>query len=239
MSAQGGLKKIYIIGASGFAKEVVWLIERINAVSLTWEIMGYIEDNEDLYGKVVCGYPVLGGHDVIEQWPEEIWVIAAIGSPRARKHTISRVSPFSHIRFATLIDPGVVISEAVEIGEGSMICAGSVLTVDVRIGNHVIINLDCTIGHDAVLEDYVTLYPSVNVSGSVTVGTGSELGTSSAIIQSVHIGRNVVIGAGAVVIRDIQNDVTAVGNPAKPLRIRDSSDTRKGTRGVCTELPPN
>lgn len=215
MSTQDGLRKLYIIGASGFAKEVAWLTERINSVTPTWEIMGFIEDKEELWGTEAYGYPILGGHDIIEEQTEEIWAVAAIGSTRARRRTISRTAPFTHIRYATLVDPSVAISESVRIGEGTMICAGNIVTVDINIGSHVIINLDCTVGHDAILEDYVTLYPSVNVSGNVTIGTGTELGTGSAVIQGINICNDVILGAGGVVVKDITEPGTYVGVPAR------------------------
>ena len=99
-----------------------------------------------------------------------------------------------------------------------MVCAGTVITVDVHIGKHNILNLDCTVGHDAVLEDFVTLYPSVNVSGCVNIGTATEIGTGAQIIQEISIGTGTIVGAGAVVIRNIEDEVTAVGNPAKVIK---------------------
>ncbi|MWK60345.1 transferase, partial [Pseudomonas otitidis] len=94
----------------------------------------------------------------------------------------------------------------------------TIITVDIKIGNHVIINLDCTLGHDDIIHDYVTIYPSVNVSGNVEVGECSELGTGMQIIQGKIIGNETIVGAGAVVIRDIPDKCTAVGNPAKVIK---------------------
>ena len=73
----------------------------------------------------------------------------------------------SGVRFATIVDPSVILSKSVSIGEGTIICAGTIATVDISIGKHVIINLDCTLGHDDVIGDFVTICPSVNVSGNV------------------------------------------------------------------------
>ncbi len=87
------------------------------------------------------------------------------------------------MQFATIVDPSVILSKRVVIGEGTIICAGTIVTVDISIGKHVIINLDCTLGHDDVIEDFVTIYPSVNVSGNVRVGECSEIGTGVQIIQ--------------------------------------------------------
>ena len=92
------------------------------------------------------------------------------------------------------------------------------MTVNISIGEHVIINLDCTVGHDAILDDFVTLYPSVNVSGATRVGRCTELGTGVQIIEGKTVGSYSVIGAGSVVIKDIPERCTAVGSPAKPIK---------------------
>jgi sugar O-acyltransferase (sialic acid O-acetyltransferase NeuD family) len=105
----------------------------------------------------------------------------------------------------------------VELGCGNIICAGTIITVNIKIGNHVIINLDCTVGHDTVINDYVTCAPSVNISGQVEIEEGCDIGTNAAIIQGKKIGKWSIIGAGAVVSRDIPPGCTAVGVPAKPL----------------------
>ena len=120
----------------------------------------------------------------------------------------------TNVKFATLIDPSVILSNRVEIGEGSIICAGTILTVDISIGKHVIINLDCTLGHDDIINDFVTIYPSVNVSGNVEIGECSELGTGAQIIQGKRIVSNTIIGAGAVVVKDIIESNVYVGVPA-------------------------
>ena len=86
--------------------------------------------------------------------------------------------------------------------------------MDITIGSHVIINLDCTIGHDAVLQDCVTLYPSVNVSGNCTIGECVELGTGMQIIQGRSVVKDTIVGAGAVVVKDLEEKGTYVGVPA-------------------------
>ena len=103
---------------------------------------------------------------------------------------------------------------SIALGLGGVV-AGSVLTVDIEIGKHVAINLNCTIGHDAVLQDYTTVYPGVHVSGNVTVGQCVELGTGSQIIQGKKIEDNIIVGAGSVVTKDLLEPGTYVGVPAR------------------------
>ena len=182
------MKDLYIIGAGGFGREVAWLVERINEVEFTWNIKGFIDDNKSRWGTKEGDYKVLGDCKYLKSLGE-VYAVCAIGSANVRKNVIERFKN-SSIRFATIIDPSVIISNKVQIGEGCIICAGSILTVDIKIGNHVIINLDCTIGHDNIIEDYVTVYPSVNISGNVVIGEESELGTGTQIIQGKNIKHN-------------------------------------------------
>ena len=207
------MRKLYIVGARGFGREVAWLVERINNNNPTWTIEGFIDDNKKIQGSAVNGYPVVGGTDYLLSMTEEVWVVCAIGSAKIKKTVIDKLVANPYIQFATLIDPSVIMSEIVTVGEGTVICAGSILTVNISLGKHVIVNLDCTIGHDAVLNDYVTLYPSVTVSGNVTVRECVEIGTGTQIIQGKNICANCIIGAGAVVVKDINEPGTYVGIP--------------------------
>ena len=213
-------RPLYIIGAGGFGREVAWLVERINAVSTEekWNFKGFIDDNDELWDTTVDCYKVYGGYNVLESSSENIWCVVAVGNSKVRKNVIGRLKSYSHIHFAKLIDPSVKMSKSSSVQEGSIICAGTVITVNVKIGSHCIINLDCTVGHDAKLSDFVTLYPSVNVSGCVEVGECAELGTGSQIIQGVSIGKGSIIGAGGTVICNIDDEVTAVGTPAKNIK---------------------
>lgn len=210
------MKDLYIIGAGGFGREVAWLVERINEIEPTWNIKGFIDDNESRWGTKENDYVVLGGCDYLKTLGE-VYAVCAVGAAKVRKSVIEKIQE-SSIKFATLIDPSALISKRVEVGEGTIICANSILTVDIKIGKHVIINLDCTIGHDDIIDDFVTIYPSVNVSGNVHLGECSELGTGMQIIQGKTVAKNTIIGAGAVVVRDIEVSGTYVGSPAKKIK---------------------
>ncbi len=208
-------KELYIIGAGGFGREVAWLAERVNEVEHIWDMKGFIDDDETLLGTLQGSYPVVGGCDFILNIKREIWVVCAIGCAAVRKKIVGRLENNPKIRFATLVDPAVLRSGRVSIGEGSILCAGTILTVDISVGKHVIVNLDCTIGHDVKIQDFVTVYPSVNVSGQVVIGEGVEIGTGAQVIQGKRICAGSVIGAGAVVVKDIVEKGTYVGVPAK------------------------
>lgn len=211
----GKMRKLVLVGVGGFGREVAWLVERINQQEPTWELLGFVDDNPQLQGKVIGGYPVLGDCAWLQAQDESIFACCTIGSARVRALVIEKLPGR---KFATLVDPSVLMSDRVQIGEGCIACAGTILTVDISLGRHVIVNWDCTIGHDAVLEDFVTLYPSVNISGNTVLGRGVEMGTGSQIIQGLTVSAGAIVGAGAVVVKDIKEAGTYVGAPARKLQ---------------------
>ncbi|MHD0315503.1 acetyltransferase [Fusobacterium varium] len=209
------MKDVVIIGAGGFAREVAWLIEEINKKNEQWNILGFIDDNSENIGKSLNGYKIIGNTDYLNEMNKNIYAVIAIGNGKTRKKIVEKLKKR---KFGILIHPNVSISNSISIGEGSIICSGNILTVNISIGKHVIINLDCTIGHDAVIKNFSTFLPGTNLSGETIVEECSTLGTGSTVIQGIKIGKNVMVGAGAVVIRDIIDDSTAVGNPARTIK---------------------
>ncbi len=209
------MKDVVIIGAGGFAREVAWLIEEINKKNEQWNILGFIDDNSENVGKSLNGYKIIGNTDYLNEMNKNIYAVIAIGNGKTRKKIVEKLKKR---KFGILIHPNVSISNSISIGEGSIICSGNILTVNISIGKHVIINLDCTIGHDAVIKNFSTFLPGTNLSGETIVEECSTLGTGSTVIQGIKIGKNVMVGAGAVVIRDIIDDSTAVGNPARTIK---------------------
>lgn len=213
------MQDIYIIGAGGFGREVQWLIERINAVDPVWNIRGYIDDNQT---GIINNHPVVGTVDSFlharEDDPRKVAVVCAIGSSKVRKTVLDRFAFYDWIDFPNLIDPSVLMSDRISMGRGNIICAGNILTVNITLGDFNIINLDCTVGHDVVMKDYVTLYPSANISGATILENCVEIGTGAHIIQGLSVGSGSIIGAGSVVIRDIPSCCTAVGNPCKVIK---------------------
>lgn len=209
------MKDLVIIGAGGFGTEVAWLIERINHDTPKWNVLGFVDDNESIQGSEINGYKVLGNVDWLKQ--QSLHVVNAIANPLIKKKVIEKLEGSNNL-YPVLIDPSVIYSKSVDFGEGTIICAGAIITVNIKIGKHVIVNLDCTIGHDTSIGNYATILPSVNVSGEINIEEAVSVGTGSAIIQGVSIGENSIVGAGAVVVKDLPSNCTAVGSPAKPIK---------------------
>lgn len=212
-------RRIVIVGTGGHAREIHELIEDINASALTWEIMGWLDSNAAAHGTTVHDLPVLGDVDWLQANPD-VYVTVAIGAPPVRRRVVERVRAIGHTRFATLIHPTALIGRRVEIGEGTVICAGVITSTDYRLGQHVLINRMATVAHDDDLHDFVTIAPSAVISGNVTIGEGTDLGTNATVNQGVEIGAWTIVGSGAVVTKSLPANCTAVGAPAKPIKER-------------------
>lgn len=223
MGCEDVLQELVIIGAGGFGREVKWLVDRINQRNMEqyrtekWKLLGFIDDGIPV-GTLTDNLPSLGGTEWMLEKKEPIAVACAIGSAEKRRKVVESIKSNRTLEFPKLLDPSVLMSDSVRLGKGNIICAGTILAVDISIEDFLILNLDCTVGYDTVLESYVTVYPSVNISGAVHVHSCVEIGTGCHIIQGKTIGAGTIVGAGAVVVKDLPEHCTAVGNPARPVK---------------------
>lgn len=212
--------QIAIYGAGGFAREVAWLVEDISKKQ-SFQVVCFIDDDEASHGTVLNDVPVMGLTEARMRFPTAR-VAGGIGSPQIREKVMQKAAA-AGFEPATLIHPRIEHSRWIEIGPGAVICAGNILTVNITLGAHVQINLDCTIGHDVVMGDYATLAPGVHVSGWAHLGKRVYVGSGAVILQGAHdapltLGDDAVIGAGAVVTKPVPPGVTVVGVPARPLQ---------------------
>lgn len=210
------MKDIAIYGVGGFGREVLMLLKDINKVEPVWNVIGFFDDYHPV-GYEVHGLRILGGVNELNDRKKTLALFVAIGTPSARKSVVNTINnPF--IEYPALIHPSVIIGENVEIGKGSVICANSVLTCDIRIGEFVLLNLACTVGHDTVIKDYSAFMPACNISGEVEIAECVYCGTGVKVINQTGIGANAIVGAGAVVTKPIPANCTAVGVPARPIK---------------------
>jgi len=212
------MKKIVILGAGGFAREVAWLIEEINIKNKEWNLLGFIQEGNKYVDSVLNNNKILGDFEWIKKNKHDnLFYICAVGDPKIRIR-FSEAAEKMNVKPATLIHPNAKMSNYNIIGEGTIICAGAILTTNVTIGKHVVISVNSVISHDSIINDFSTILPSVTVSGNVTIGTGCYIGTTAAIINKINIGCNTIVGAGATVIKDLPDNCTAVGTPARPIK---------------------
>lgn len=214
------MQDIVIVGAGGLGREVSEWVEDINEVAPTFRLLGFLDDDASRHGEPCHGVPILGGADWLAVQPRTIGVVVGIGSPAAKRRAVERLRAAGVTRFPPILHPQAVIGRYVELGEGTIVCPGAILTTDIRIGRFVALNFDLTVGHDSRIDDYALLAPGVHVSGRVHIGEGCDLGAGATVVPSAAIGPWTIVGAGATVTGSLPANCTAVGTPARPIKTR-------------------
>lgn len=202
-------ESVVIFGTGGFAREVACVLHDLGRGG---QLAAFHEPDEVYQARELLGAPVQpqSAFD-----PVRHRAVIGIGNPSVREKVVGELPP--ETVFDTLVHPSVVISQWVEVGEGSVLCAGSVLTCQITIGKHCHINLNTTVGHDCTFGDFCTVAPGTNISGNCLFGKRVDVGTQAAFRQNLRICDDAVIGMGAVIVKDIVEPGTYVGVPAKKV----------------------
>lgn len=205
--------KLYIFGAGGFGREVAWLAEQLCGANITIEFIVDIPSD----AKTTSNGHLINLFSEVRPNSAARFVVA-VGDPSARRQ-IAALCAASGWQETVIVHPRAEISASVEVGPGTVICAGAILTTNIRVGRHVHINLDCTVGHDTIIEDFVTLSPGVHVSGHVHIQEGAFIGTGANLINGsaqapLVIGSNAVVAAGACVTKYVDHGSMVAGVPA-------------------------
>ena len=204
---------LLIYGAGGLGREVLSLVRTTDS----YEVKGFLDDGVPR-GTSINGVKVLGGYPELCTFDQPLNLVLALGNPSLKMELLKKIDR-SKVNFPMLQHPSVILQDptTIEIGEGTILCAGSILTTDIKVGGHVLINLNCTIGHGVHIGMGSSIMPGVNVAGEVSVGVGVLIGSGSNVINRVSLGDNCTVGMGSVVLRDVDANVTVVGVPAKPI----------------------
>ena len=208
---------LVIIGCGGFGREVHDVVDAINELKPTWNLLGYLDDRPEQVNVSLVESrrsKVLGGTDWMMTAGQEVQFVIGIGTGKIRRIIDERLSS-AGFTAATLVHPAATLGHDVRTGQGSVICAGVRATTNISLGRHVHLNINATVGHDCTLEDYVTINPLVAISGGVHMGRESMMGTHSAVLQNLSIGARSTVGAGSCVVKDVPDGVIVKGVPAR------------------------
>ena len=211
-----GRQPVVIVGAGGFGREVLDVIEAADAVSPSLRMVGFIDDNARHRRILAARDAELldGFHDLRASGAR---YVVAVADPGARRKLVLRAEEAGLLP-ADVWHPSATSGAVNTIGEGVVVCSHVSITTNIAIGRHAHLNLNTTVGHDCTFGDFVTVNPGANISGSVELGHGVTVGTGAVIIQGVRVGEGTMVGAGAIVTRDLPAQVVAMGAPARPVR---------------------
>jgi sugar O-acyltransferase (sialic acid O-acetyltransferase NeuD family) len=210
------MKKIYIVGAGGFGRELYWWLAQSPDRGRAWTLAGFLDDNAgalsgfDYPAKVVG--PILGYCPK----PGDLLAVA-VSQPKAKKPVVDALLS-AGAEFLTYVHPQAHVGGNVKLGRGTIVCPGAILTCDIVVGEFTTINVNATIGHDARVGDFCLISPHCDITGFVHVGNGVFMGTHAHIIPKIKVGNNAILGAGTTVISNVDDGATIVGNPGSRIK---------------------
>jgi sugar O-acyltransferase (sialic acid O-acetyltransferase NeuD family) len=205
-----------IAGAKGFAKEVLEVLCQADPQAV---VAFYDDVSADLPDLLFGKYPVLRTLEQAQRWlAQDNQFALGVGSPQIRRRLAEKLRGCGGVLTGTYSPRATIGLFGNDFGVGCNIMTGTVLTSDITLGEGVLVNLNCTIGHDSVVGAYCELSPGVHLSGHVELGSNCVLGTGAVVLPGIKIGANSIIGAGSVVNKDLPSNVVAVGIPAKVIK---------------------
>lgn len=210
--------RIVIAGIGGFGREVIDIIDACNAIEpRKYELLGALDDDPqpaDLERLAARRVDYLG---TTVEWcarPNSANYVIGISSPKPRRAIDERFAD-AGLEATTLRHPSATVGGVCDVGPGTILCAGSRLTTNISTGRHVHVHVNSTIGHDAVLRAYSSIFPQSAVSGHCVIGTGATVGASATVLQGRDVGNDGFVGAGAVVTKNVPQGVIVKGVPAR------------------------
>ncbi|MDK2800261.1 MAG: hypothetical protein PWQ70_1880 [Clostridiales bacterium] len=211
------MNKLILLGAGGHCKVV------IDVIKTFYDIVGITDIDRSKHGQEFYGIAVLGNDDILHEMfakgvRKALVTLGSIGNSSIRKKLFEYAKDIGY-DMINAVSNDTVISKSVRMGVGNIVMDGVIIHADAVIGNNTILNTSCIIEHDCMIEDHVHISPGAKLAGAVRIGEGTHIGLGANIIQNISIGKNCIIGAGAVVTKDIPDNCTAVGVPARVIKM--------------------
>ena len=208
-----------IYGAGGLGREVLELAKQINENSNRWKEIVFIDDAE---------YVSLSRKNIVYTWEEiidkfgvnDIEVCIAIGEPAIRAKLANKINNENY-KLATLIHPSVYIPDSTKIGQGVIISLNDSISCDITIHNNVYIHPTACIGHDSIIYENTVISSFVDIAGNCMVGENTYIGLHVCLKEGISVGSETIVGVSSAVLRDLPDNVIALGNPARPMKHND------------------
>ena len=206
------VRPLVIVGAGGHGRETLDVVEAVNAVEPTWEVLGFLADEADAELLDRRGVPLLGPPSRLASL--DAAHVVAIGPSDVRRRVADSLADAGS-EAAVLVHPAASLGSDLRLAPGVVVAAGARLTTNVTLGRHTHLNVNAVVSHDCVLGDFVTCSPGALVNGTCTLADGVFLGTGSIVTPGRRLGAGAIVGAGAVVVDDVPPGVVAKGVPAR------------------------
>lgn len=209
------MKNVVIIGARGFGREVYCSAMESLGYGETFVIKGFLDDKKTALDNYKGYPPILDSVENYHIQKDDIF-ICALGDV-FYKEKYCRMVLEKGGEFITLIHPTVQINQNVSIGKGCVFLSYAVIGSDAVIGDFVNIQHFGIIGHDVSVGDWSMIDCHCFCGGFSKVGKSCTMHTSSVLVPQKEIGNFVTVNAGSIVIRNVDDYKTIIGNPAKEL----------------------
>lgn len=220
------MKPLVILGSGGYAQEVLWVVDELNAIKPTWDFLGFVDPGSpQKKGMILYDRPILGGFDDTDALPENVHFACGIGRPASRLKECTEAEKRGW-QPAVLIYPNVVLGKHIEIGPGTVIGAGAIVAPYARIGRHCAINLQVKVGHNTSIGDFTVLSPGACVSGNAVLEEGVFIGPNATVYLGRRVGAGASLAANSFLLTNLEKGKSAIGIPASVF-------TNAAGAGIC------
>jgi len=214
------MKDIAIYGAGGFGREVACILNKINEINKTWNLIGFLDDGI-IPGESISHFgKVIGGLSFVNEYKKPLSIVFAIGTPSIIKKIVSNISN-TLIEYPNIIHPEAFFADksSLKIGRGNVVVRACSFSCDVVIGDFNQLNSISSLAHDVKIGSYNVFMPLSRISGGVEIGDLNTFGIGSVVLQYIKVGNNTRIAPGSYIMRKTRDGFLYVGNPARKIDI--------------------